>query len=529
MLQLENIEGYIALIIILAIGLLFGKIKILGTSLDIAAVLFIAIFLGYLGIKIPNDFLKLGLVLFIFIVGVQSGPGFFDSFRREGKNMLLLSSIILLITAFTSFIFYKAFNLDKPLNIGVFTGAVTSTPGLAVAIETTNSPKASIGYGIAYPFGLLGLIILLNLLPKIFNVDLKKENEKYKKALLKEHPPTIGQNYRIDNPNLEGKSLKELQIREFTNGVISRVKHNNSSFTPNAETILHKGDIIRFVGTQESQKKATILFGKPVNETITLSNNYDIRWMLVSNKKIVNKKIYELGLSYKYNVRIIKIKRAGIEIIPNAKSLFRFGDKILVAGPKDNLDKITKIIGNDLKRLSGIDFLPLFLGMSIGILLANIQIPIGNINFKFGITGGALITGLILSKIGKTGPILWTVPAEGGNVLKRLALLMFIAVVGANAGAHIIDVFTEKGIILLVESVVLIIFAVLSGAFIGWKILKINFLSLLGLLTGALTSTAALGVLQEKNDCSAISIAYASTYPFALVIVIIFVQLLSVL
>ena len=237
---LTNLEGYIALIIVLAIGLLLGRIKIMGTSLDVAAVLFVAIFLGYIGIQIPKDFLKLGLVLFIFIVGMQSGPGFFESFRREGRQMLLLTTIILSVTALTAFAFYKIFDLDRAINIGVFTGAVTSTPGLAVGIEATGSPKASIGYGIAYPIGLLGLIVLLNLLPRIFKIDLEKEKEKFQKQILQEHPPTYGQNFRIDNPNIEGKSLKELQIREITGGVISRVKHGPETFTPTANTVLHK-------------------------------------------------------------------------------------------------------------------------------------------------------------------------------------------------------------------------------------------------------------------------------------------------
>jgi len=527
--MIQNIEGYIALIIILALGLVLGKIKLMGTSLDIAAILFLAIFLGYLGIKISNDFLKFGLVLFIFIIGLQSGPGFFESFKHEGRKMLILTFIILSITALTSFVFYKIFHLDKAINIGVFTGAVTSTPGLAVGIETTNSPKTSLGYGIAYPFGLLGLIILLNILPKIFHVNIQEEKEKFRRQLLNEHPKTFGQNFRIENPNLEGKTLKELQIRELTNGVISRVKHGDKTFTPTANTVLHKGDIIRFVGTEESQKKAFLIFGHPVNQTINLPETYDIRWMLVTNKEIINKKYSELKLSDKYNIRIIKIKRSGIEIIPNAKSVFRFGDKILVAGAKEDLENLAKIIGNDLKKISELDFLPLFLGILIGIFLANIQIPIGSIKIKLGITGGALLSGLVLSRIGKTGPIIWTVPAEGGNILKKLALLMFIAVIGTNAGAHVIEIFSRDGLILIIEAICLISIAVIIGTFVGWKLLKINFLSLLGLLTGALTSTAALGILQEKNNCNAIAVAYAATYPFALVMVIIFVQLLAIL
>ena len=527
--MIPNIEGYVALIIVLALGLLLGKIKFMGTSLDVAAILFVAIFLGYMGIKIPKDFLKLGLVLFIFIVGMQSGPGFIESFKREGRQMLMLTSIILIVTALAAFAFYKAFHIDRAINIGIFTGAVTSTPGLAVGIEATGSPKASIGYGIAYPIGLFGLIILLNALPRIFKVDLDKEKQRYQEQILHDYPPTYGQNFRIDNPNLEGKSLRELQIREITGGVISRVKHGDQTFTPTADTILHKGDIIRFVGTEQSQKKASLLFGQPVDQTITLPGAYDIRWMLITNRDVVNKKIKELRLSDKYNVRIIKIRRAGIEIIPNANSTFKFGDKILVGGTKTDLDNVARIIGDDMKKLSEVDFVPLFLGLLFGVLLANVQIPLGQIKLKLGITGGALLSGLILSSIGKTGPILWTVPANGGNILKKLALLMFIAVVGTDAGAHVTDIFSPSGLILLLEAVVLIVVAVMIGTLIGWKVFKINFLSLLGLLTGALTSTAALGIIQEKNNCSAISVAYAATYPFALVLVIILVQLMSIL
>ena len=520
-------ESYLILIIIIASGLAIGKIKVAGVRLDTSGVLFSALIIGSLGYQVPHDFLDFGLLLFIFTVGMQSGPGFFESFRQNGRKFLILSVLIIAFSATVAVILGKIAHLDSGLTTGLFTGSLTSTPGLAAAIDASGSKLAPIGYGLAYPVGMIGLILLINWLPGIFKVDLEKEKQKYLKSLESEYPKPVTKNYRVENPNLNNKSLGQLHVRDITGGLVSAIQHEDKVFTPDANTQLHTGDVIKFVGSDDSHEKAEILFGKPVDSDIRLSSQYDISWLVVTNKDIVNKKYGELSLTQKYNVRILKIRRSGVEIIPTPASVFKFGDKILVTGPKPAIERLVPLIGNDMKKLSETDFLPIFLGILIGLLLGKIEIPIGDfMTFKLGTTGGALVAGLILSRIGKTGPILWTISASTAQVLRKLGLVLFLAVVGSHAGETAVQTISQYGFKLVIFSAILMVSSVFFGVWFGYKVMKMNFLTLLGLLTGTMTSTPGLAAIEEKTDSNAAAVAYAAVYPFALVLVIIVAQIL---
>ncbi len=520
-------EGYIALFLIITLGIILGRIKIFGFSLDISGVLFVSLILGHFGLKIPPDFLQVGVLLFVFTIGMQAGSGFFEAFKKQGRKLILLSLIIIGTTGATSYLINMFVGLDLGLNVGIFTGALTSTPGLAAAIDVSQSPKASIGYGLAYPVGVIGVIVLLNVLPKILRINLKKEEEDYNLGLKKDFPEAMAKTFLISNPNIDGKNLKDIQIRQITACVVSRIKHGKQVFTPNANSLIHNGDIIRLVGTEENLEKATMLLGKSVDEKIPLSKNYDIKWVWISNKKIVNKSYKEVSLSNYYNVRVVKIKRSGIDIIPQPTSSFKFGDKVMIAGAKGNLDKVSKLLGNDTKKISETDFLPIFLGILGGILLGKIEIPIFDFfTFKLGNTGGALIIGLFLSRIGKTGPIIWNLSASANLLIRKFGLLLFLATIGTQAGSEVVETIQNYGFNLLWISAILTIVPVMVGAIIGRYVFKLNFLTLMGVITGTMTSTPGLGVIQSKSESNAGAVAYATVYPIALVLVIIVSQLL---
>ena len=520
-------EGYIALFLIITLGIILGKVKIFGFSLDISGVLFVSLILGHFGFDIPKDFLQVGVLLFVFTIGMQAGSGFFEAFKKQGRKLILIALIIIGTTGLVSFLINRIVGLDVGLNVGIFTGSLTSTPGLAAAIDVSQSPMASIGYGLAYPIGVIGVILGLNILPKILRIDLKKEEEKYNQSFKEDFPETYKKVFLINNPNITGKKLKDIKIRQITGCIASRIKHNRKVFTPTADSFVFKGDLIKLVGTEENLKKATMLFGKEVNEEIPLSQNYDVKWIWVSNKKIVNKSYKELNLSNYYHVGVVKIKRSGIEIIPQPTSVFKFGDRILIAGVKKNLDKVSKLLGNDMKKLSETDFLPIFLGIFGGILLGKIEIPIFDwFTFKLGNTGGALIIGLILSRLGKTGPIVWNLSGSANLLIRKFGLLIFLATIGTQAGSELVHTIQEFGFNLIWISVTLTLIPIIVGVIIGRYIFKLNFLTLMGVITGTMTSTPGLGVIQSKSNSNAASVAYATVYPIALVLVIIAAQLL---
>jgi len=519
--------GIPALLIIIVTGLLLGSITIKNISLEISGILFTSLFFGHLGFKISEDFLNFGLVLFVFTVGMQAGPGFFDSFKKNGRQFFLLTAIVIILTAVVSYVLKIILNIDKNVNVGIFAGALTSSPGLAAATDASDSPLTSIAYGIAYPIGLVGVIIAVNIFPKLFKINFKKEEELYLATLKDDNPEIFGRTFKITNPNIESKSLKEIQLRQITNCTASRVLYNNEALIPTPDTILHFESYIRLVGNEDDLKKAELIFGKPIEMEIPLPQKYDIRWCVVTNQKIINKTYKSINLALTYNANIVRLRRSGIDISPTPSTYFKFGDKIMIAGEKSGVEEVAKLVGNNDKILSETDVLPIFLGLIIGIFFGKISIPFfGLFNFSLGYTGGALFAGLLLSKIGKTGPILWTMSAPANRLLRKIGLMLFLAVVGTKAGENLIETISNQGITIIWLSVVLTFFPIIIGIFIGKIFMKMNFLTLLGLITGIMTSTPGLGAVQAKSESNAGPVAYATVYPFALVLVIICAQLL---
>ncbi|NLM91531.1 MAG: transporter [Bacteroidales bacterium] len=523
-------EGYFVLFLIITLGIVLGNIRFRGFSLDISAVIFVALILGHYGFIVPPAFQTIGLLFFIFAIGIQAGPGFFGAFQKFGRQLLIVCIILVTLAAGIGYILGYTYDIDPFLGVGLFNGALTSTPGLAAAIDITGSPLASIGYGVAYPAGAVLTILIIHFLPVVMGVDLKKEEKKYIDKITEEFPRVINKNFVVENQNIHGKSLKELKIGTMTQAVISRVKHENQAFTPNADTCLFLGDIVKGVGTEAALHQVEFLIGKVSEEEISLAEDYDVNWVLVTNKEVINKSLNALNLTAYYGGTITRIRRSGIDLSPQRTSTLRFGDKVLLACGKENMSKVMKLLGNDEKRLRETDFLPISLGIVLGILVGSVNIPFfGLFDFSLGLTGGVLTTALLLSRIGKTGPIVWSMSGSGNQLLRKLGLLMFLAAVGTDAGAHIVETLAEHGWKLLWIGMAITVVPMVFTTLIGHYFLKLNFLTLLGVVAGSMTSTPGLAAADSKTETDAASVGYATVYPMALVLMIIFSQVLSMI
>lgn len=523
-------NSYFILFLIISLGLLIGRIKIKGFSLDVSAVIFVALIFGHFGFVIPEDFQRIGLVLFIFSIGIQAGPGFFESFRKYGRQLILVSAVIVISGAVVTVLLGFLFNIDFKIAVGLFTGALTSTPGLAAAIESAQSPLASIGYGIAYPFGVIGVILFVSLLPKVININIKKAEEDYIEKACADFPEIHSRNFIVQNPNADGKSIGELEIATMTKAVISHVMHEGDSVavTPKAKTKLHTGDLIRAVGTKSALDRIKILIGKPTDKEIQLSEEHDVQWVVVTNKEVANKRLNELQLSATHHATVIRLRRSGIEIIPNPQTRIHFGDRLLVGCHQENMAYVVNLLGNEVKRLSEADLMPISIGIVLGVLLGKLRFPLfGVLEFSLGITGGVLAAALILSKIGKTGPIIWTMSGSSNQLLRQLGLLLFLATVGTTAGGRLAETLSEYGFLLFFIGAVITIIPMLIGALVGHRFLKMNLLTLLGGITGGMTSTPGLGALDSMTDSNAPNVAYATVYPVAMVCVIILAQIIG--
>ena len=520
-------QHYFALFFIIALGIIIGHIKIKGISLDISAVIFVALLLGHWGVKIPADFRQIGSVLFIFTIGIQAGPGFFDSFHKQGLHLILTTICIIFCGAFITVLLGTIFNIDPKIAVGLFTGALTSTPGLAAAIESTNSPLASIGYGIAYPFGVIGVILFVRLLPRIIKVDLKEAKTAYLNLSKQKYPDIINQNFIVENQNIHNKTIGELHIRTMTGATISRIMHDETAITPNPNTTLQLGDFVKAVGSEQALERFKFLVGSPSEKEIPLSEEYDVQWILVSNKKVSNSTLQSLHLLENYNATVTRIRRSGIDIAPNPNNQIRFGDKLMVACNKENMKQVIELLGNNDKRLSETDFLPIALGIVLGVLVGKLSLPFAGFNFSLGLTGGVLATALILSRIGKTGPVIWTMSGPANQLLRSLGLLFFLTAVGTEAGSHISSTYQQFGPKLFFIGAFITVIPMGAACFLGQKIFKLNFLTLLGTITGGMTSTPGLAAIDPLTDCNAPQIAYATVYPVALVCVIICAQIIG--
>lgn len=520
--------NYLMLFLIISIGLIIGRLKIRGFSLDMSAVIFVALLFGHLGFSLPGEFQQIGLVFFIFTIGLQAGPGFFGAFKRNGRNLVVLAVSIVFSAALAALAIGKMMGLDNVMTMGLFNGALTSTPGLASAIEISGSPTASIGYGIAYPFGIIMVILFFQTIPSLLKLNLRKAERDYEEEMRETNPPLIHGNFVVENPKINGKSLTEMAIRSVTGCVVSRVKHGDITTTPAKGTRLFPGDIVRLVGTAEDLQRGELLIGSPVDEELPLMSDYEVQWLLVTNKQIVNKTLPSLDLFSNFNATIVRIRRSGIDIKPDKNSMLRFGDRLLVASDRESFSQLTRIVGNDNKRLSETDFLPITLGILIGVLLGKIEIPFfGLFSFNLGVTGGVLTAAIFLSGIGKTGPILWSMSSYANVLLRELGLLMFMAVVGTEAGAQLSEVLQEGGGWSLMGAGALItVTPLLVGFLTGKYLLKMNDLTLLGVMAGATTSTPGLAAINSRSETSIAQIAYAAVYPIALVMMILISNLL---
>jgi putative transport protein len=529
-------KDYFVLFLVIGLGIALGNVRIKGINFDTSAVIFVAIFFGYLynlkgiSFSIPPIIQRVGLVLFIYTIGMQAGPSFFSSFKEQGTKLIFLAGITVITGGITAIAISYFYDVDMNMMSGLLTGALTSTPGLAASIESSQSPLASIGYGIAYPFGVLGVILFVKLGPILFRVNIKDEEKKFNEEANSNTPIIISKNLIISNENAHGKTINELRIRFMTKANISRVmKPNQAPISPTKETILETGDVIRAVGTENALKRIEILLGKVTDIELPRSGTFDLKWYVVSNDAVVNKTIRELNLFENYSATITRIRRASIDLAPHPTTKIKYGDKIFVSCSKGNVPAVTQLFGDSLKRIGQTSFLPVAFGIAIGILLGSFAIPIGSFHLKLGLTGGVLLASIFLSWKGKTGPVIWNLPGPANQILRQFGLLLFLTPVGLKAGQSLVLAIQEHGAILFLYGALITLIPMITTVLTGRFLLKINFLSILGALTGGMTSTPGLSATGSMTESEAPQIAYAAVYPFSLVLIIAMAEIMAIL
>lgn len=527
---MELLHNHIFLLLIITLlGTALGKIRIKSFSLGSSGIIFIGLIFGHFSYTLPADFQTLGLVLFIYSIGLQAGPGFLHSLRSNGLK-LTLGALAVIGTGFlTTLITSWIFDFDAGIAAGLFAGALTSTPGLAVAVEMAGSTTAPAAYGLTYFFGVTGVILFIQILPKILKISLREEEEQLNKEVSQAHLPFSVHHIELTNPNIFGKKVKDLGLSAIAPVVITRQLRAGASEPElvGAETILHKGDHLRVAGRVEDLEKIQLFLGQTIEKEIEFDRALTKKYILVSKQNVTGMTLEQLNCREVFNVQITRITRNGMDLPATPNLILHMGDTVHAVGDARALTNVIKVFGNNVKELYSINLLPIFIGLLLGFLLGKIPLYIPYTGtFSLGTTGGVLVAGLVLSNLYKTGPFVWEIPSTANSFIRELGLILFMATVGTKTGETILATLAEQGVELFIAGIAVTLIPLITSVIICRVFLKLHFLRMLGVMTGSMTSTPGLAAVSDLSDTHYASSAYATVYPVALIGMILFTKLL---
>ena len=552
-----NSVAHIALIyaIVIAVGVYLGKIKLFGISLGVTFVLFAGIVVGHIykiycpesEFAAPGDTLTFiqdfGLILFVFMIGLQVGPGFFESFGKAGLklNALAASAIVLnIVVMFACYFifFYQKHNVnDLPMMVGTLYGAVTNTPGLGAANEALNSvfgqmnlpvPQIASAYACAYPLGVLGIIGATILVRYLCRVKLEKEEAALEEmAGAKANQKPHHMHLEVTNKYLEGKTL--LQVHNFLNRdfVVSRILHDGHVSIPNRDTIFHVGDQM-YIVCAEADYEAIVAFIGPVIEVNWEQQDQPLvsKRVLVTNPKINGKSFGDMHFSSVYGVNVTRVTRHGMDIFASPSLPLQVGDRIMVVGPQDDVDRVANMMGNSIKRLDAPNIATIFVGVIIGIIFGSLPFIPGMPLMKLGIAGGPLIIAILIGRYGYKMKLVTYTTTSANMMLREIGLVLFLASVGIKAGANFFDtVMTGDGVLYVLTGFFITIIPILIIGPIARR-MKFNYFTIAGMLAGTYTDPPALAYANSICSKEAPAVGYSTVYPFAMFLRILTAQLI---
>lgn len=535
------------LAVVISTGLLLGKIKIFGVSLGTTWILFFGILLGHLGLEINETVLhflrEFGLILFIYSIGMQVGPSFFSSFKKGGITLNMLATGVVFLGVVTTYIIHVITGLPIATMVGILSGAVTNTPGLGAAQQTyteitgTTDPTIATAYAVAYPLGVVGVILSLILFRYLFKIDPKKENQRIddqdESKLTEAHMFSL----EVNNPAIIGKKiveLKELIEKEF---VISRLVHYSTGelVVPQTDTVLEENDKLLVVTNLKNIDTIEALIGPRIDMNREEWNKLDSllvsRRVAITKSEINGRSIGQLKLRNLYGVNITRVNRAGVDLIADSRLQLQLGDRVTIVGSEAAIANVEKVLGNSLKRLREPNLISIFIGIALGVLVGSIPFMIPGIPqpVKLGLAGGPLIVAILISKFGPKYKMVTYTTMSANLMLREIGIAIFLACVGLAAGENFVETVVNGGYKWIGYGVIITVVPVLIIGTIGRKVYKLNYYTLMGMLSGSMTDPPALAFANSTagNDIPAVS--YATVYPLTMFLRVITAQLMILL
>lgn len=525
-------EQMFVLFLILAGGCWLGQLSLRGISLGTVGVLFTALAFGHFGFQIPKEVRDLGLLLFVYAVGLQAGPRFFRAFRRQGMQFLLIGAISVFASAISTVLIARLWNVNAELATGLYTGAVTNTPALAAAIDVVEqyAPQRagvlSVGYGVAYPFSMVGTVLLIQFLPRLLRRNLREEENAWKTLQEREASRLQAKRFIITNPNCDGKSIREVNPHRMSLANISRVRRGDRVFPAAPDLVLRCGDIVMAVGPEEELEKLRVLLGEETEAAMDVDTSVVATDVDVTEGALAGKKIGDLRVWEQYGVVITRIRRQGAEITPTGGVTLELGDTLRIVGERGAVESFAEIVGTGAQKdeTSMVTFL---IGLVVGIAIGSVPVHLtDSVQIKMGTAGGAFLISLLIGHFGRIGPFALYVPAAARNLSRELGLMLFLAGAGTRAGAEFVHVLQQQGVSLFLAGATITVCTVLVVLLLTLVLYRMNTLTTLGALAACMTNPPALGAASSQTDTDMPTLAYASVYPVALIFKILVAQMM---
>ena len=531
---------------VIAAGIQLGKIKVFGVSLGITLVLFVGIILGHFGFTINHNvihfFKEFGLILFVYSVGMQVGPGFFSSFKQGGITLNMLACGIVFLGVLTAVILHYATGIPMPTMVGILSGAVTNTPGLGAAQQAfsdmhgVSDNTIALGYAVAYPLGVIGIILSIILIKYIFRVSFDKENEQLNSEDSSHTNEAKPISLIVKNPAIFNKTVAELSnLLEHRDFVISRVwrDSNKQIEIASANTVLQENDKVFVITTETDAETIKTFIGEEIDmerkQWIRMESQFINRRILITKPELNGKRLGQLKLRKLYGINITRINRAGVDLVAKPGLTLQVGDRVNVVGTETAVSNVEKVLGNSMKRLNEPNLITIFGGIALGIVLGSIPISFPGIPqpVKLGLAGGPLVVAILISRFGYHYKLITYTTQSANLMLREIGITLFLACVGISAGDGFVDTIVNNGGFAWIGYGFIITFVPLMiiGC-IGRYFCKVNYFTLMGLIAGSTTDPPALAYSNATAGNDAPSVGYATVYPLTMFLRVLTAQLL---
>lgn len=536
-------HSVLILSLVIAFGIMLAKIKVAGVSLGITWILFVGIVFGHFDMTLNEHLLhfmkEFGLILFVYSIGLQVGPGFFSAFKKGGLTLNLLAMLVVFLGVVITIILHFVTGTPITTMVGILSGAVTNTPGLGAAQQANSdlngidAPEIALGYAVAYPLGVVGIILSLIALKYILRINTKTEEAEAERGLGHIQELTVRPiSFEIRNEAIDGKKIKDIRPLMNRDFVISRVQYHDGQGTElaNSDTVLHLNDKILVISTPKDIEAISVFFGKQIDmQWEQLDKKLISRRILITKPELNGKMLSQLKIRNNFGASITRVNRSGVDLVAAPQLQLQMGDRVTIVGSELAVSHAEKVLGNSMKRLDHPNLIPIFLGIALGCILGSTPFVFPGIPqpVKLGLAGGPLIVSILISRFGPQYKMITYTTMSANLMLREIGISLFLACVGLGAGKGFVEtVIYDGGYVWVGYGVIITIVPLLMAGLVGRYVFKLNYYTLIGVLGGSTTNPPALAYSNDLTSCDAPAVGYATVYPLTMFLRVLTAQIL---